>query len=103
MGAVAATSEAVYLDANGAIYSVERHPDNYPMLKPWWQKVDAGAVRLVSSQLLLLECLVGPLKSRNDALLKDYEAFFALDAFELAPLNEAILRRAAQLRAVHPG
>jgi hypothetical protein len=55
----------VYLDANPIIYTVEKHPIYGPLLKPLWLAARANTFEVISSELALLECIVGPLK-RND-------------------------------------
>jgi predicted nucleic acid-binding protein len=89
----------VYLDANPVIYSVERHPDYWPLLQPLWQAARAKTVEIVSSDLVLMETLVGPLKSGNAAVASAYEALFQQAQTRLLPITHPILREAARLRA----
>jgi hypothetical protein len=58
-------SGQVYLDFNPIIYSVEKHPAFGPLLQPLWQAAQAKTIEVVSSDLVLLEALVGPLKTGN--------------------------------------
>ncbi|MBY0229473.1 MAG: PIN domain-containing protein [Gemmataceae bacterium] len=100
MGAlIVPLSGMVYLDANSIIYSVEKHPDYYPLLVPAWQAAKSGNVEVVTSELSLMETLVGPLKSGNAALATAYEHLFLQPQTRLLPITQAILRRAASLRA----
>jgi predicted nucleic acid-binding protein len=85
----------VYLDANPLIYAIEKHPDYGPLLAPLWPAV----LEAVSSELLLLEALVGPLKRGDSALQKTYEQALLGSDFRLFPITQAILREAARLRA----
>lgn len=62
-------SGRVYIDTQSVIYSVEKHPIYWPILHPLWQAMKRGSVELFSSELTLLETLVGPYKS-GDALLE---------------------------------
>jgi predicted nucleic acid-binding protein len=92
-------SGVVYLDANPIIYTVEKHPIYLPLLQPLWLAVQAGTLEVVSSELALMETLVGPLKSGNTALQNDYEkALLGVD-LRLVPITQAILREAARWRA----
>ena len=50
----------VYLDANCIIYSVERVLPYLPLLQPIWDGARAGSWRICTSELSLLETLVGP-------------------------------------------
>lgn len=88
----------VYLDTAPIIYSIERHVDYWQLLTPLWQKLQAGNITLVSSELLILECLVMPLKTNNRVLIDAYEQFLST-RITLHPIEESILRLAAQLRA----
>ena len=90
----------VYLDTAPVIYSIERHPDYWTLLTPLWQKLQAGEIQIVSSELLILECLVLPLKTNNTILINAYEQFLAI-RINLFPIRETTLRSAAQLRATH--
>jgi predicted nucleic acid-binding protein len=89
----------VYLDANPIIYTVEKHPVYEPLLEPLWQAAQAKTIEVISSELALMETLVGPLKSGNTTLERQYEqALFGTD-MRLLPITQAILREAARLRA----
>ena len=61
-------SGLVYVDANSVIYTVEKHPVYGPLLQPLWQAAQAKAIEVVSSDLVLMETLVGPFKSGDTAL-----------------------------------
>ncbi len=100
MGALSLpASGLVYLDANPIIYTVEKHPVYGPLLQPLWRAVQTGTIEVVSSELTLLETLVGPLKSGDTALERDYEQALLGTDMRLLPITQAILREAAQLRA----
>lgn len=92
-------SGLVYLDTNPVIYSVEKHPAYWPILEPLWQAAKAGAVEIVSSDLTLMETLVGPLRSGDAALAQAYEQLFQQAGTHLIPITHAVLREAARLRA----
>jgi predicted nucleic acid-binding protein len=89
----------VYLDANGVIYSVERHPVYWTLLQPLWQAARGTTLEIVSSDLTLMEAMIGPLKSGNTVLANTYELLFQQAQTRLLPITQPILRRAAQLRA----
>ena len=89
----------VYLDANPVICSVERHPVYWPLLQPLWQAAKGKTIEIVSSDHVLMETLVGPLKSGNAALVSAYEQLFQQAQTRLLPITHPILREAAQLRA----
>jgi len=92
-------SGLVYLDANPIIYTVEKHPVYGPLLQPLWHAAQAGTIEVVSSELALMEVLVGPLKSGNTALERAYEQALLGTEMRLLPITQAILREAAGFRA----
>jgi predicted nucleic acid-binding protein len=93
------SSGLVYLDTNPVIYSVEKNPTYWPLLEPLWQAAKAGTVEIVSSDLTLMETLVGPLKSGDTALALAYEQLFQQAQTHLLPITHTVLRQAARLRA----
>jgi len=93
------SSGLVYFDTNPIIYSVERHSTYWPLLKPLGQAAQSGRVEIVSSELTLMETLVGPLKTGNTVLANVYEKLFQQAQTRLLPITQPILREAARLRA----
>ncbi len=89
----------VYLDANSIIYTVEKHPDYSPLLMPLWLAAQAKTLQIVTSELTLLECSVGPLKRNDAALLQDYQLALLGTEIRLLPVTQSILLDAAKLRA----
>ncbi|HWQ34732.1 MAG TPA: type II toxin-antitoxin system VapC family toxin [Blastocatellia bacterium] len=89
----------IYVDTAPVIYSVEKHADFWALLRPLWMASKAGQIGIVSSELVLLETLVGPLKAGDVALTRDYEQLFASVDVSLIPITANVLRKAAQLRA----
>jgi predicted nucleic acid-binding protein len=93
------SSGLVYFDTNPVIYSVERHPVYGPLVEPLWQAAKAKSIEIVSSELVLMESLVGPLKSGDATLAHAYEQLFQQAQTRLLPITQSILREAARLRA----
>jgi predicted nucleic acid-binding protein len=89
----------VYIDANSVIYSVEKHPVYWPLLQPLWQAAKGQTIEIVSSDLVLMETLIGPLKAGDTALVQAYEQLFHQAQTRLFPITQPILREAARLRA----
>jgi len=92
-------SGIVYIDTMTLIYTVERHPAYWPLLEPMWQAAQAGIIEIVSSELTLLESLVGPLKKGDPALEQAYEQALLGTEMRLQSITQSILREAARLRA----
>ncbi|MEW6210246.1 MAG: type II toxin-antitoxin system VapC family toxin [Acidobacteriota bacterium] len=93
------TGGLVYVDTQVVIYSVEKHPDYWPLVRPLWLASKAGEVEVISSELVLLETLVGPMKNTADLLVADYEQLLSSTEIRLIPITRAILKEAARLRA----
>jgi predicted nucleic acid-binding protein len=89
----------VYADTQIIVYTVEKHPVYEPMLRPLWESVAKGEHEVGSSELSLLESLVGPIKGGDPTLEADYEHFFVCEGIRLIPITPSILRAAARLRA----
>jgi len=96
-------SGRVYLDTQALIYTVERHPAYGVLLEPLWLAARSQGIEVVSSELLILETLVGPLKSGNPQLLATYEHALFGTELRLFPITQVVLRKAADLRACLPG
>jgi len=92
-------SGLVYLDANSIIYSVEKHPVYWPLIEPVWLAAKSKTIEILSSDLALMETLVGPLKKGDPGLAQAYETLFQQAQTRLLPITQAILREAAKLRA----
>ena len=93
------SSGPVYADAQIFIYSVERHPTYATTLRPLWEAVARGDLEVVSSELTLLETLIGPLKRGDVALEADYENVFVSPGVRLLPITLPSLRAGARHRA----
>jgi predicted nucleic acid-binding protein len=103
MGSLALPSSGhVYTDTDTVISSVETHAVYWPVLQPLWQAANAGTLSIVSSELSLMETLIGPLRSGDMALLMAYEQVFQASEMHLVPISQSILREAARLRATIP-
>ncbi|SRR5216683_3262679 len=100
MGAITLPSSGlVYLETTAVIYTVERYPTYWPLLEPLWKTAQTQAIEIVSSELTLLEALVGPLKSGNPILEQAFESALLGTDMRLLPITQVILREAARLRA----
>ncbi|HEY3265647.1 MAG TPA: PIN domain-containing protein [Armatimonadota bacterium] len=91
-------SGLVYGDTVTVIYAVEEHPVFWATTVPIWEAARRGDVEAVSSELTLLEAMVGPEKSGSLEMAAAYETFFE-GGVRLIPISKAILRMAARLRA----
>ena len=91
---------SVYIDANAIIYSVERIEPYRELLAPMWQEAGAGRFALASSELVVLETLIKPLREGNARLEMLFRSIFAAAEMDLIPATLAIWEDAARIRAV---
>ncbi|MHC5825275.1 MAG: type II toxin-antitoxin system VapC family toxin, partial [Nostoc sp.] len=94
------TSGSIYIDTSVAIYTIEGNLDYYSLLQPLWSKFYAGEIQIISSELILMEVLVVPLRNGNNSLVADYEELLLSSQVQLIPISQSILRQAANLRAI---
>jgi predicted nucleic acid-binding protein len=92
----------VYIDSNCLIYSVEKHLVYAPILRSLWQAAQMGNITILSSELVLAETLVGPLRYGDAALANLYEQAFLQPGLTLLPITPHVLREVARIRAVVP-
>jgi predicted nucleic acid-binding protein len=96
-------SGEVYADAQIAIYTVDKHPVYAAACRPLWEAASRGQVTVISSELILLETLVEPIRSGDTLLAADREALWTQPHSLLLPITQYVLREAARLRAAIPG
>lgn len=91
--------DVIYLDAVTVIYSVDNIEPYSQLLYPLWSSAAAGQVRLVGSELLLLETLVKSIREGDATLERAYRHVLTHSDLELVPISRAILDQAAHIRA----
>ena len=89
----------IYVDTVVLIYTLEVNTDYFSLLQPLWIKFQAQEIELISSELIMMEVLVLPLRNNNESLTSDYEQLLLNSAMQLIPIDRYILRQAANLRA----
>jgi predicted nucleic acid-binding protein len=94
------TVTRLFLDTAPVIYYVERHPTYTARVDEIFDRIDAGNPRAVTSAVTLAECLVHPLRLGLTQVQQDYTDLIVAGAnVTFMPLDDAIARRAAELRA----
>jgi len=94
------TSGTVYIDANCAIYAVEKIAPYDAVLAPLWHAAASGQVSVVSSELIVLEALVRPMRDNNARLEAAFRAFlFESAELQLSPVEFRIIEHATRIRA----
>ncbi len=92
-------SSRIYIDTVVAIYSVEWNLNYYSLLEPLWLKFQAREIEVISSELILMETLILPLRNADSFLVDAYEQLLLSEEMQLIPINQSILRQAANIRA----
>jgi predicted nucleic acid-binding protein len=93
-------SGSVYLDANVFIYNTEGYPAYAAILKQISDRMEAGDLHAVTSELTLAEVLVKPIADGDDALVQTYlDTLETSEGLLVAPVSRAILIQAAGIRA----
>ena len=93
------SSGSVYLDTSGFIYSVERIEPYHGLLEPMWQQAQSGQFTIVSSDLVVLETLVKPLRDGDRIVATLFRSLFDAIEVELIPVTRPLWEEAAILRA----
>jgi predicted nucleic acid-binding protein len=91
----------VYLDSAILIYTVEVNLTFWKTLEVLWRKFAEGEISLISSELIITEVLVKPLKSQNQQLIDSYNRLLFDSGIELIPITRSLLISATNLRAKH--
>lgn len=89
----------VYLDSNGFIYSVERIEPYRTLLEPIWQWARASEFDIVSSDIIVLEPLVKPLREGDSVVEMLFRALFDAQEVSLIPATRELWENAARVRA----
>jgi len=88
----------VFLDANIVIYYIEQPPI-------WGLKATTRITELIAfgnslaiTELIRMECLVGPLKRQNHELHADFQSFFHSPFVNVLPISSEVSELAATIR-----
>jgi len=92
----------VGLDTAPLIYLIEENPTYLPIVRQFFESVDRGELRVVTSVVTLAEVLVHPMRQGNRELADEYRRIL-LQAKHVTtlPVSKTIAEEAAQLRARH--
>jgi predicted nucleic acid-binding protein len=89
----------VFLDTNAVIYLIEQPAALGSKTKARVTALLASAERLAVSDLVRMECQVGPLKANDPVLLAQYITFFQSPDVSVLTVSPAVCDRAARIRA----
>ena len=91
----------VFLDASPIIYLVEQPPVWGPRATARLSAIRAAGELLVVTEIVRMECLVGPLKDGDMELLADFDTFFSGSGVSFVPITSDVALRAAMIRATY--
>ncbi len=89
----------VYLDTNRFIYSVESIEPYCTLLEPLWQRARTGEFDIMSSEIIVLETLVKPLREGDTVVEMLFRALFDAEEVSLIPATRELWEDAARVRA----
>jgi uncharacterized protein len=90
-----------YIDTVILIYFIERTDLFQVRAARQLARMRAAGDDLAISDLVRMECRVGPLQLGDAAGLADFDIFFANPDIQIVPLTPAVFDRAAEIRAHH--
>lgn len=89
----------IFIDANILIYQLELHPSLGSIASARLDLLHAAGDQVVVSDLVRLECRVGPIKASDEPLLTKFDGFFSLPSVKVVGLSADVCDRAALIRA----
>jgi len=85
-----------YLDSAPIIYLIEQ---SQPFATAIRSKLATPGIVPITCELARLECRVKPMRDGNQALLQDFDDYFANTIAEIFPLTRDVVDRATEIRA----
>ncbi|MDM8564217.1 PIN domain-containing protein [Candidatus Halobeggiatoa sp. HSG11] len=92
--------QIVALDTAPLIYFIEEHPTYLPIVVDFFEKLDRGEIKVVTSVITLSEVLVVPLRNGNIQLAQQYrDILLNVKGLTTLEISVAIAEKAAHLRS----
>jgi predicted nucleic acid-binding protein len=92
--------QLIALDTAPLIYFIEEHPTYLPIIDSFFEKLDKGSIRVVTSVITLSEVLVKPLRDGDTQLAQQYrDILLNVEGLTLVEVSVAIAEKVAQLRS----
>jgi predicted nucleic acid-binding protein len=93
-------SAVVALDTAPLIYFIEKHPVYAPVITPFFEELDRGSFRVITSTLTLTEVLVHPFRNgKSDLADRYFQILTTSKNLAVLPVSDIIAIEAARLRA----
>ncbi|MCI5141075.1 MAG: type II toxin-antitoxin system VapC family toxin [Candidatus Electrothrix sp. ATG1] len=92
--------QLIALDTAPLIYFIEEHPTYCPVVEPFFEQLDKGAVQVVTSVITLTEVLVKPLRDGDAQLAEQYrDILLNVDGLTTMEVSPDVAEEAARLRS----
>jgi predicted nucleic acid-binding protein len=92
--------QLIALDTAPLIYFIEEHPIYLPIVTPFFEKLDQGKIKVVTSVITLSEVLVKPLRDGETKLAQQYrDILLNINGLITVEVSIDIAEKAAQLRS----
>lgn len=91
----------IYIDSVVLIYTLQGNLGFHKLLEPLWTKFETSNISITSSELIIPEVLVSPLRNGDANLICHYESLLFHSGITLIPISREILLLATELRAKH--
>jgi predicted nucleic acid-binding protein len=93
-------NQIVALDTAPVIYFIEENPLYLEKISPFFEAIDKGEIKTITSVITLLEVLVHPLRNNNQELAQKYRDILSnTEGLTIVPLTSVIAEEAARIRA----
>jgi predicted nucleic acid-binding protein len=96
------TSSRLLLDSNSIIYFVDNVAPYADVLEPLFRRVQAKLATMVVSVVSESETLLLPMRTHNAQALQEFEDLYSEEGISVVPVDRAIAREAAGVRADYP-
>lgn len=93
--------KTIGLDTAPLIYFIEENPTYLETVKLFFEAMDRGDFKVVTSTVTLLEVLVHPLRSNNTRLAAEYRDILLNSTLMTIEISSPVAEQAARLRASH--
>jgi predicted nucleic acid-binding protein len=92
--------QTVALDTAPLIFFIERRLPYVDLLRPFFESVERGDIRVITSTVTLLEVLVHPLRHGDESLAQQYnDILLSSPNIFTIPVTPATAQAAAEIRA----
>ncbi|MDM8558275.1 PIN domain-containing protein [Candidatus Parabeggiatoa sp. HSG14] len=92
--------QLIALDTAPLIYFIEEHPTYLPIIDPFFENLNKGSIRVVTSVITLSEVLVKPLRDGDTQLAQQYrDILLNVEGLTTVEVSVNLAEKAAQLRS----